>query len=724
MQSYPDKLISSDAGDCGKVHMTDHASGALRELAAAYGVATDFWTQDGEYRVVSEHTMLTCLRALGIEAGDDETNARLLREKDEEPWRRTLPYCVVVRAGVQNRVPIHVVDGTDVSAHLDLEDGRRVEISQADEWVAPREIDGVMIGRATFVLPEWLPLGWHTIVAETESGTRSAPLAVAPQRLEMPQFDGDRAWGMMTQLYSVRSKQSWGFGDARDLAEMCSIFGDLGASFVLINPINATAPALPITPSPYLPSTRQFFSPIYIRPEDIDEVSYLPGPQRALVEWAAQEVRSANTSNETIDRDAVWEAKCQALEVIFAHGRSRARERAFERFKEEHGERLADFALWSALVERNGGPELPEEFASSETPYIARQRRKLADRIEYHSWLQWVLDQQLERAQADARAAGMAIGVMQDLAVGVFPDNADKWSNPEAFANGVTVGAPPDMYNQQGQNWSQPPWRPDTLARTGYRPLRDMASAVLRHAGALRVDHVMGLFRLWWIPAGADPTEGTYVRYNHEEMIGVLLLEAHRAGAIVIGEDLGTVEPWVREYLTERGVLGTSVLWFEKDHADYPLHAGDFRHNVLATVDTHDLPPAAGYLAGEHVDLRSRLGLLTEPEPLVRAAAQRERDRMESRLAEYGLIGEDPTERELIEALHRYVAMTPSVLVGVSLTDAVGERRTQNQPGTFKEYPNWKIPLADGSEKPVLVEDLISNARLLSLVGALRAQMG
>lgn len=701
-----------------------HPSDSLTELAAAYGVETESWTMDGEHLSASAESLIKCLAALGVPAGDDATNAESLRARADEEWRRTLPYCVVARAGSIHNVPVHVVDGSAVGLVVELEDGGRVDLAQVDQWVQPREIDGVLMGRATFALPQSLPLGWHTLVATTADGVHTAPLAVTPGRIDLPELETGRAWGMMVQLYSVRSKRSWGLGDARDLAEMSGLFGDLGADFVLINPINATAPVVPITHSPYLPSTRRFFSPLYIRPEDIEEVAYLSGPQRALVEWAAEEVRPANTRNEIINRDDVWEAKTQALEVIFAHGLSRTRQRDFERFQEEQGEGLQDYALWCALCEKNGGPELPPELANSQTPFIARQRRELAERVQYHCWTQWILDQQLERAQAEAKAAGMAFGVMQDLAVGVFPFNADKWSNPDAFAEGVTVGAPPDMYNQQGQNWSQPPWRPDTLARTAYQPLRDMARAVMKHAGALRIDHVMGLFRLWWIPEGALPTEGTYVRYNHEEMIGVLLLEAHRAGAILIGEDLGTVEPWVRDYLTERGILGTSVMWFEKYDDGQPRHAGDYRRGVLASVDTHDLPPAAGYLAGEHVTLRAKLGLLAEPEPVVRAAALRERDRMEARLAEYGLIGEAPTERELIEALHRYVAMTPSALVGVSLTDAVGERRTQNQPGTDQEYPNWRIPLADGSEKPVLVEDLVSNARLLSLIGALRAQMG
>ena len=354
---------------------------------------------------------------------------------------------------------------------------------------------------------------------------------------------------------------------------------------------------------------------------------------------------------------------------------------------------------------------------------MANEAHLLAERIDFFAWLQWIVDEQLARAQAEALASGMALGIMDDLAVGVHSQGADVWSNPEAFASGVTVGAPPDMYNQQGQNWSQPPWNPEYLARSAYAPLRDMVRTVLRHAGALRVDHIIGLFRLWWIPEGMGADCGAYVRYDHEAMLGVVLLEAYRAGAVVIGEDLGTVEPWARDYLASRGVLGTSVLWFEKQHDGWPLQPQDYRRLALSTVNTHDLPPTAGYLADEHVELRERLGLLTEPVEQVRTEARIERDRMTARLREHDLLGEAPTERQVVEALHRYVVRTPSVLVGVALVDGVGERRAQNQPGTDQEYPNWRIPLADGAGEVVLVDDLPENARLGSLLSVVRDEM-
>ena len=255
----------------------------------------------------------------------------------------------------------------------------------------------------------------------------------------------------------------------------------------------------------------------------------------------------------------------------------------------------------------------PQDLRHPDGPGIAAFAEEHADEIDFHRWLQWQLDEQLTIAQAHALASGMALGIMHDLAVGVHPNGADAWALQDVLALGVSAGAPPDAFNQQGQDWSQPPWRPDALAEQEYRPFRSLVSAVLRHAGGVRIDHIIGLFRLWWIPRGAKPTDGTYVYYDHEAMVGILALEAHRAGALVVGEDLGTVEPWVRDYLRERGVFGTSILWFEMDHAGdgRPVPAERWREYCLSSVTTHDLPPTAGYLAGEHVRLRDRLGLLT-----------------------------------------------------------------------------------------------------------------
>ncbi|MDM7832624.1 4-alpha-glucanotransferase [Cellulomonas edaphi] len=704
---------------------TDAPTDALLRLAAAHGVAPDHWGFHGELKAASASTLRGVLRALGVDASSPERVELALAHVDDMPWRRVLPPVVVVRAGRTAHVPVHVTDGDPVTVWIELDaeaGGGRRAVAQTDAYTPPRTVDGRLVGRATFTIPDDLPFGWHELRADGPSAQARASLVVTPDRLELPQaLSEGRQWGVMAQLYSVRSRRSWGVGDLVDLADLGVLAGGLGADFLLINPLHAAEPVTPMTPSPYLPTTRRFVNPLYVRPEAVPEAAYLSSADRSLVEWAGEPVAAHDVDPGPIDRDSAWEAKRAALDVIFAVPLSAARQAALDAFAAEHGAGLQSFAVWSALAEVYGPETIPAEFADPTSEATVAKAAELAERVRFHVWLQWVADEQLAAAQRTARENGMALGIMHDLAVGVHPAGADVWALGDVLVRGATVGAPPDMYNQQGQNWSQPPWHPTELARAGYRPYRDMLRTVLRHAGAIRIDHVLGLFRLWWVPEGARADEGAYVRYDHEALIGILALEAHRAGAVVIGEDLGVVEPWVRDYLTTRGILGTSVLWFEQDMNGSPLAPQDYRQLVLATVTTHDLPPTAGYLAGEHVAIRERLGLLTEPVHVVRAAAEAERDRMLAALRDRGLIGDDPSEREVVEAMHRYIKATPAVLLGVALTDAVGERRAQNQPGTDQEYPNWKVPLADSSGELVLVDDLFTNARLRSLAAVLNS---
>ncbi len=695
----------------------------LLELAEAYNVATEFWTFTGELKQISSLTLVKILGAMNVDATTDDTCRQALGLARTRPWRLTLPECTVVREQASANVPVHVPDGASIDFEVVFEDGSSRAIAQADVYVPPRDIEGTRIGEAVFELPRDLPLGYHRIrvvvtpVGEAAGKVSEAPLIVVPVRLPLPSEQGRSGWGVMAQLYSVRSRSSWGVGDTADLKELCSLFAGEGAQFVLVNPLHAAEPTTPMTPSPYLPVSRRFFNPLYIRPEDIREFAYLPASQQSLIEWAAEKPKAASLENRTIDRDMSWDAKRGALEVIYKAGRSQARERAFARFRREHGKGLEDFALWCALREKY--PEgFPEGVTSPESTYAQIERSELSDRIDFYCWLQWIVDEQLASAQREAREAGMKIGIFHDLAVGVHSEGSDVWCNPELYATGIGVGAPPDMYTQLGQNWSQPPWRPDALRRQGYMPLAELVRTVLRHAGGIRVDHILGLFRQWWVPEGLKPVDGTYVYFDHEAMVGVLMLEAYRAGAVVVGEDLGTVQPWVVDYLRDRGILGTSVIWYERTGDGSYRLPQDFARRVMVTVVTHDMPPAAGYLALEHVDLRDRLGLLTEPIETVRAQAEDERDRMLERLVERKLMEPDSTERVKVEALYRYMAQAPCELESIALVDAVGERRSQNQPGTNNEYPNWRVPLADGTEQVILVEDLASNPRLISLVSA------
>mgnify|MGYP006280396847 CR=1 FL=1 len=699
----------------------------LQALADAYGVATEYWDQAGERVEVSVETVVAVLTALGLDVRNEVAIGAALEEKRLRDWRRMLPPVFVMRQGAERWVWVHVPHGQSVQAWVVLEDGQRRDLVQVDHWVDPVEVDGILVGEATFQVPGDLPLGWHTLHAVGQASS-SIPLVVAPWRLDPGAIAGTRQWGLMTQVYSMRSQDSWGLGDLHDLATLAAWSGrDLGAGFVLINPLHAASPVPPMAPSPYLPVTRRFANPIYLRIEDIPEFSRLDPAVHGRLEQMGDALRRWNTTADLLDRDAVWTAKRTALEATHRVRLDDARSAEYAAYRQQQGDGLVAFATWCAISDAFGHPsQWPAELGHPDASAVALFREGNADAIDFHMWMQWLMDQQLAMTQKSATDAGMAIGVMHDLAVGVHPEGADAWALQDVLAPGVGVGAPPDMYNQMGQNWFQPPWRPDALAENAFLPYRDMLRTVLAHAGGLRIDHVLGLFRLWWVPAGMPAYAGTFVRFDYDAMLSILMLEAHRAGAVVVGEDLGTVEPWVQEALAERGILGTSILWFEAD-GGVIREPQDWRTDVLASVTVHDLPPTAGYLRDEHVRIRAELNLLATPEELERENAARERNAWADVLRRHGwLAGDaDPATDEGLDqftvALHRAVAASPARLVGVALTDVVGDRRAQNQPGTDQEYPNWRVPLGDQTGQAITLEQVMQGNPLLdSIVDAVR----
>ena len=686
----------------------------LRELAETVGVSTGFWDWYGNWKHVEDASLIAVLNSLGFSLSFDPSEAEIndaFRRNEDFAWAAPLPPTTVCRQGNEAEIPVHVPHGMGVWCHVETEDGYHHELEQLDRPIPPRMVDGNLVGRATFKIPNWLPQGWHRIVARHEDGSEcSSTLIVVPQRLSCRLDDGHKRWGVAAQLYSTRSSGSWGMGDTQDLADLTAIVARDGANFLQVNPLHAPQPCFPQETSPYLPVSRRWASPLYIRPEAIDEYARMDGKERGVITRYAHASRS---QEDIIDRDLSWKSKLKALRKIFEIPRSITRQAQFEHFCAEGGESLENFALWSALVFENGDIELPAPYASINAPEVEQARQRLAGEIEFWQWCQWIVFDQLIRAQESAHRLGMDMGIMSDLAVGVHSLGSEIWSMPEIFAPGMSVGAPPDMYSQLGQNWSQPPWSPRGLAKAGYAPLRDMLRSVLSYSGAVRIDHILGLFRLWWIPEGMEASAGAYVSYDHEAMVGIVLLEAQRAGAVVIGEDLGTVEPWVRGYLNDRGILGTSVLWFEKEGSGWPLWPDHYRRSCLAAVTTHDLPPTLGYLEGVHTQLRNRLGLLVEDLDQVLEADRVERERMVSRLNEGGFIhNEEPSEEELVMGFHAYLAASPALLLAVSLVDAVGEKAPQNLPGTSDQYPNWCIPLHGSDGEEAHIEDLAASEKV------------
>ena len=701
----------------------------LVELAHAHGVATDYWDWQGRHVTVSAAAIRAVLTALGVESGGDDAIEQAISDVELRHWRRTLPPSVVAREGWTPHVHAHVAAGTGIRLDILLEDGGVRQARQVDRWVPDRDVDGQSMGQATFELPGDLPTGWHRLVAHldvpaVDEDSTEATLVVTPQRLELPAALAEgRVVGLQAQLYQVRSAESWGIGDLRDLADLATWAAAAhDADFLLINPLHAAEPMPPVEPSPYLPTTRRFVSPLYLRVEDVPELARLDHTAHRKVLSLAAGARALNALDR-IDRDAAWTAKKEALRLIFDVGVVGQRERSFAEFCAREGDGLETFATWSALAEVHGLPwtEWPVGLRDPHDAAVATFRHDHADDVDFHRWLQWLLEQQLATVQQEARSAGMPLGIVHDLAVGVHPTGADAWGLGDALARGVTVGAPPDQFNQLGQDWSQPPWRPDRLAELGYAPFRDMVRTILRDSGGIRVDHIIGLFRLWWIPAGCTPAEGTYVHYDHEALLGILVLEAERAGAVVIGEDLGVVAPHVRDDMSERGLVGTSILWFEWEE-DRPKPPERYRPLCLSTVTTHDLPPSAGYLSLEHVTVREQLGLLTRPVAEERAHEEASIRRLREACVERGLLDPGAGVSAVVEALHRWMALTPSRMLAVALADVVGDRRAVNQPGTNDEYPNWRIPLSGPDGRPVSLEEVREADLAPVLFAALRGE--
>ena len=704
---------------------------ALTQLADHFGIAQEFWDWKGRHVPIPAETIVAVLRAFDVDASTPEAAETALWFLEEDRWRERVPACTVVEEGQGVHVNVHVPAGSHVHVWIRLESGQGRHGWQVENWSQDRWIDGNQIGEATFWLGDDIPTGYHQIVVEAADGVHEGALIVTPGFVGFPaSMRNQRIWGYGAQLYSVTSERSWGVGDLADLSDLITWSGAKQfAGYVLINPLHAAEPMTPMEPSPYLPASRRFMNPIYVRPEAIAEYATLGRLQRQQIKALRKAAQQAAEASGTIDRNALWPLKLEALRIIHSAEMRGARRLAYDDFLAREGEGLRKFALWSALSVTHGGywPEWPEELQRPDSPEVAAYAEEHADQIDFFSWLQWNAQSQISAAQTAADEVGMPVGIVTDLAVGVHKRGAETWMMRDVFAGGMSVGAPPDQYNQAGQNWGQPPWRPDKLHQLAYEPFRAMVSAALRRVGGARVDHIIGMFRLWWVPDGLGPTNGTYVRNNHEAMIGILALEAQRAQALIVGEDLGTVEPWVREYLARRGILGTSVLWFEGDDQGNPLDSQWWREYCMASVTTHDLPPTLGYLAGDHVRLRDDLGLLTEPLDVELEYARREQSDWLDKLVWEGLLADDqrgnPTEVML--ALHRFLLRTPSKVLLAGLTDGVGERRAQNQPGTIDEYPNWRVPLGDESGERITLEEIFESElprRLAAVMNGLDEQ--
>jgi 4-alpha-glucanotransferase len=534
---------------------------------------------------------------------------------------------------------------------------------------APAELvmeDGTSLG-VDGALPDTLPYGYHHLRWRAGGDTL---LIVGPGRCYLP--DDLRTWGFAAQLYATRSRASWGIGDLADLARLGRWTRSLGGGALMVNPLVAPAPVPPIEPSPYYPSSRRFRNPLFLRLEEVSGWNELPAPDRERLTNAGQALNAAPR----IQRDAIFKIKLEALEALFARFQG---DDAFDEYRREQGDALVEFATYCALAEPHGKDwrAWPAGYRRLDAADVARFRAEAEPRIRFHAWLQWLLDQQLARAARE-------IAIINDLPIGLDIAGADAWCWQDFLADGVSVGAPPDEFNAAGQDWGLTPFIPIRLRAAGYRPFIETIRAMLRHAGGLRIDHVMGLFRLFWIPRALGARGGTYVRSRPEEMLAIVALESLRARAFIIGEDLGTVEPGVRERLAEQRMLSYRLLYFE------PTPPEKFPELALSSVTTHDLPTIAGLWTGADLEAQRRIGL--QPNE---AGTKGLRDK----LRELGGLDEHAAPAQAVEATHRALARAPSRILLATLDDAVAAPDRPNMPGTIDAWPNWSLPLPASLEE-------------------------
>ena len=526
----------------------------------------------------------------------------------------------------------------------------------------------------------------------------------------------DRCWGVTCQLYGLRSERNWGIGDFEDLARLAEIVGAEGGDFLGVNPLHALYPSDPERYSPYSPSSRRFLNVLYIAP-DIE-------PEFARIEPPSLD---ALRHSDLVAYGKVAGAKLGALEAMykaFARNSSPGRREAFEAFSHEAGEALERHCLFEALNEHHGGRpwwEWPNALQKADSKAAGRFRIRHADRISFFAWLQWLADRQLKGAQDRARAAGMRIGLYLDLAVGVAPDGAMAWADPGLMVRGAHIGAPPDAFNAQGQDWGLIPQRPTVLIERQLEPFRADLRASMAHAGAVRLDHAMALQRLFWVPAGAAATDGAYVRYPLAAMLAAIAEESRACRALVIGEALGTVPEGFWQLLAEKELQSYRVLFFERRDDGGFRRPDSYPASAFGCVSTHDLPTLAGWWTGRDIEWRQKVGFtMPEEAGAERRGRANDREALWQALGSQDLVPAGDAPRELDEdavlAVHRYLAMSPVRLMGVQLEDAVGAVEQPNLPGASEPHPNWRRKMSVG------IEDLSQHPLFGALCAAMAAR--
>lgn len=735
----------------------------LRMLADRAGIVADYHDIAGVCHVTTDETRQAILSAMGLRVASREELIEELTRWDNRPWLQGCEPVHVIRSGRavgtwSCYVPCETTDETLLHVHwsLRLESGEQ----QCEQTEGPglrieetRTVHGRRFVRVALAVPLDLPIGYHSLTVCAKAGgsqvDATSRFIVAPERCYLPAQlqQGVRWWGIALQLYSLRSDRNWGVGDFGDLASVVEWAGrQLGAAVIGLNPLHALKNTTPYHISPYSPTSRLFLNDLYIDLEQVAEYRTAPEMNIRLADPSFRARLDAVKRGELVEYDAVASIKREVLELCYgaflrehfdgdepALQPTTERGWSFHRFTEREGESLTSYALFQALEEAQQAEhgvsatwvDWPESYQIPTSEAVGEFRRRHMQRVRFFQYLQWLAADQMCALMKQTQEARMPIGFYHDLALGSDRYGADGWRSQGVLALNADCGAPPDAFAPEGQNWGFPPLDPLRLRASGYQYVIELLRKNLRYGGAIRLDHVMALFRLFWIPRGLPASMGTYVHYRDEELLAILALESVRANTVVIGEDLGTVPDWVRHRLEAAGVLSYRVLYFERTHSGAWKPPAHYPAQALAVVTTHDLATLSGYWEGADIEARFSLSLVPSEQARSAMLSERQWEKagIVAALQSEGLlppgVSNDPAQVpsmtvELVEAIHQYLARSPAWMVLANIDDVIGTRAQANLPGTLDQHPNWRRKLG------LTVEELTQDSRFERLAAQLR----
>lgn len=671
----------------------------IDQLAQQRGIGEAFYDYRGERHVIATRTKAALLEAMGVSTNDAAASAPSSTEALLEPT-------YVIPEGTPAQVTVHAGDlpaEARVEWRLQMENGEsHTGVLQAALLQSPG---------GQLALPARLPIGYHWLDVRSGERRDTTSLIVAPAQCYEPSiFTHARVWGLAVQLYTLRSERNWGIGDFGDLRELIDLAAPLGCAIIGLNPLHALMPANPAHISPYSPSSRHFLNVLYIAVPDVFEYSTCKAAQQRVAASDFQQQLAELRATDNVDYVRVAKLKLEVLRLVHAafstSAASDPRRRTFDAYVQERGAPLRLHALYDALDEHFrtqspeywGWPSWPAEFRDPHSPAVQEFARTHARQVEFYLYLQWLAEEQLSAAQRHARQCGMTLGLYGDVAVGVNAAGSETWSNQRLYCQDASIGAPPDQLALMGQDWGIPPQNPTELRAQRYVPFAQMVRNNMRHVAALRLDHVMALFRLWWIPRNLRSKDGAYVHYPLEDLMSVLALESQRNRCFVIGEDLGTVPDEVREAMQRFHVYHYRVLLFEKERDGTFKLPSAYAPNSLATVTTHDLPTLKGWWEGTDIDLRERLQLFpnTKTRDDARASRIADRTHLMRALVNQGLWrwqSHEPLPAyspALSRAIHAYLGLSHANVALIQLEDLIGMSDAVNVPGTDSEHANWQ----------------------------------